>query len=405
MSLPSSNALSAAQYTAASTMFQQFFTANQGQIPAVVRLAFHSCVGGCNGCINLNLAANRGLNGIVGQLETLYASGQYSTIMSRADFWALGSVVALGVASTGQAGGPLPLQFAWGRVDCPTAPTTSAVGDFPAGMGNMSEVQRVFVTGEFQLTTAQTVALLGAHSLGGATIANSGFAGPWAPPVTVFSNKFFRALANGQYSHGSNAPASPNTQQFSAQGRNGGGRLMMLHTDMALLKSFPVQTDGSGAVTGVQAGGCVVSNNAAAVGSYNSVAGCPNAPTAGLVQTYATNQAAFFSDFSVAFTRMISHAPGSGASFALFAPGSGGPFVPGPTTSTATSSTASTTTTRTSTATRTTAATTTNKPAPSSTTTKAPRNPPPPPPPPPPRNGPRPGPGPRHRRARGHSDA
>ena len=55
-------------------------------------LGFHDCVGGCDGCINLNNASNNGLTDIITFLEAIYAS--YNTVMSRADFWQLASITA-----------------------------------------------------------------------------------------------------------------------------------------------------------------------------------------------------------------------------------------------------------------------------------------------------------------------
>ena len=58
--------------------------------------AFHSCVGGCHGCLNLNQGDNRGLEGIVAELEKLYADLELADHgVSRADFWALAGTVAV----------------------------------------------------------------------------------------------------------------------------------------------------------------------------------------------------------------------------------------------------------------------------------------------------------------------
>ncbi len=43
-------------------------------IAMMVRLGFHDCVGGCDGCINLNNADNNGLAIPMDNLESLYAS-------------------------------------------------------------------------------------------------------------------------------------------------------------------------------------------------------------------------------------------------------------------------------------------------------------------------------------------
>jgi hypothetical protein len=200
----STHALTTTQYNAAtSALVQLLGTDPTNFIPLAVRLTFHDCVGGCDGCVNLNDSNNNGLAPIVNALEGAYA--QFNTAMSRADFWALAGIVALQVASTGPgqplSSSPVPLTFTWGRQDCPTSPTTTALDDFPNAMGNLSEVGRVFVTGEFAMTWQQVTALLGAHSLGGTHPDVSGFHGPWAPPITRFTNKFFVNIASRTYSH------------------------------------------------------------------------------------------------------------------------------------------------------------------------------------------------------------
>jgi hypothetical protein len=61
-----------------------------------VRLAFHDCAGGegCNGCINVNLPSNLGLNLAVDALEVVYKDMKLANMISRADFWALAGICA-----------------------------------------------------------------------------------------------------------------------------------------------------------------------------------------------------------------------------------------------------------------------------------------------------------------------
>ena len=55
-----------------------------------LRLAFHDCVGGCNGCINFNNPDNAGLQPIVTKLTSLYYDNGFNKIVTLADFYALG---------------------------------------------------------------------------------------------------------------------------------------------------------------------------------------------------------------------------------------------------------------------------------------------------------------------------
>ena len=47
------------------------------------RLAFHDCIGGCDGCINLQQTENNGLADIVGQLEEVYSRNKLKKLISR----------------------------------------------------------------------------------------------------------------------------------------------------------------------------------------------------------------------------------------------------------------------------------------------------------------------------------
>ncbi len=56
---------------------------------------FHSCVGGCNGCINLNEVDNMGFEDFSVELEKTYKKlGLEKIQVSRADFWALTAIIA-----------------------------------------------------------------------------------------------------------------------------------------------------------------------------------------------------------------------------------------------------------------------------------------------------------------------
>ena len=47
------------------------------------RLAFHDCIGGCDGCLNFNNKDNAGLQEAVNSLETIYIKNSFNTLLSR----------------------------------------------------------------------------------------------------------------------------------------------------------------------------------------------------------------------------------------------------------------------------------------------------------------------------------
>jgi len=64
-------------------------------LPTAVRLSFHDCVGGCDGCLNVNNHDNAGLADLVSSLDTVYTTNSYDSVLSRADFWALAGIYAV----------------------------------------------------------------------------------------------------------------------------------------------------------------------------------------------------------------------------------------------------------------------------------------------------------------------
>ena len=64
-----------------------------------VFVAFHSCIGGCDGCININQGDNVGLETINDMLEKFYLeSGLDAEGISRADIWPLAGLLAVNAA-------------------------------------------------------------------------------------------------------------------------------------------------------------------------------------------------------------------------------------------------------------------------------------------------------------------
>ena len=205
----------------------------------MVRLSFHDCVGGCDGCLNLNNLENNGLQQTYSRINNIYDNEDYnSTGMSRADFIALAGTVAVRYASSQQ---EPPITLKYGRQDCPTSPNTNATERFPNAHGDLDEVFDVFQK-TMNMTVRQVVAIIGAHTLGAAAINRSGFRGPWVLRQNVFDNEFYRQLwsPNNDWFQekieSENSPFHPQPRYQWTVERDGASRgprnLLMLNTDV-----------------------------------------------------------------------------------------------------------------------------------------------------------------------------
>lgn len=257
-----------------------------------MRLAFHDAgtydgiTGGADGCVDLTAAENNGLQGAVASLQPLFqsAAGQ----LSRADVWALAAGVAIQMA-----GGP-SLVFKAGRKD--SSSCTGQAGNLPNAQLGLAEIQRVFVT-RLGFSYSETAALIGAHVLGLASASNSGYNGTWVRQNAVFNNGFFQNLI-GRPWHQVQNPSFLNSARSQWVGPPGN---LMLNTDVAL--AF----DTSSGCTRFDA-------NAGPApppppGRASNVCQPYAASSAGsslgaAVTQFANDNAAFFTVFAPAFTKM-----------------------------------------------------------------------------------------------------
>jgi len=265
-------------------------------IGKAVRLAFHDCVSGCNGCVDLQNIDNHGLERPVNLAARAYAKfrktkfyGKY--FLSRADIYALFGFRAIYLSSN-RPNITLPTcEFKIGRKDCAGPQDNKEI--FASALGNWKVISEFFQK-EFKFTTQEVVALLGAHTLGRTWRESSNFTGPWvAHNNRVFSNAYYQNMLDrtGDIKY---VPEKSffGKQQWSSLGdkqanKNFQGTRVMLNSDMCLLKKFNVDADGVPDCT------------------YKTCQ--TNEETAGWVQTYANSEPKFKADFSKVFQKMLEH--------------------------------------------------------------------------------------------------
>lgn len=162
-----------------------------------LRLGFHDCVGGCDGCVDMEDPDNNGLLIPIKKLEQIV---EEHTELSRADIWALATLVGAREAQNTKTNAPEYRSFAFpghGRQDCAHAQTGIGGPKRHLPSANMAtgDVLKYFEE-EFNFTADETVALMGAHSIGSASRKVSGFNGThgWVPNNDKLSNGYYNVL-------------------------------------------------------------------------------------------------------------------------------------------------------------------------------------------------------------------
>ena len=177
--------------------------------PKFVRLGFHDCVGGCDGCVDLLNDKNAGLELPISEIQSIVDEHENEELgFSRADIWALAALVGADEAQ------PRPVVdftlTSIGRKNCedaqnrcfdsegtqrPCSPDRGPHRELPSADITTEKLFHFF-RDEFGFGVQATVALFGAHTLGVLTRENSGFDGPagWVREETVLDNEYFFEL-------------------------------------------------------------------------------------------------------------------------------------------------------------------------------------------------------------------
>lgn len=259
-------------------------------LPKLIRLSFHMCVGGCNGCLNTEFGSNAGLTGIVSLLDNIYTSWNVHKMLTRADFWAFACNEAI-LHAASKAGASLNIPFRFGRKSCAKGTSfESTEHSFPSP--DQTCQQAMQTTNVFGLTQEETVALIGgAHALGRASSSFSGWEGQFTSTPTTLSNDIFNRMVSRGHEYFYTKVGS--VWQFN----NAFDNTMLLQTDMCLYRdtTFGWNRLGSnGVISGCQFGNCAAS-------SFGK------SSTAHIVERYAASQEDFHANFAAAWKKMIEH--------------------------------------------------------------------------------------------------
>jgi len=255
-------------------------------LAGLVQLAFHDAgtydkttgTGGPDGCIDLNIDENKGLKWITSVIAPVFR--KHSSVISYADFVVLAANTAIYVAS----GNAVTLPFNWGRTngdDCAIADHDK----LPQAKKSLSHTQDVFVT-RMGLTLQDITALMGAHTIGRAEDANSGYSGAWDTTSAVWDNRYYSEMVGRPWVR--EVRWVNGNQHFDWREPN--TQTLMLNTDMSLAFEIGDPDPNNGA-------------NTCRVGGGNSCAR-QTAGSNALVDSYIADQSKWFADFSVAWQKL-----------------------------------------------------------------------------------------------------
>lgn len=172
-----------------------------------VRLVYHDCQGGpddgdstkypsiCNGCITSTNFGSLGILDVAyNTMEDLYKSYGYDKVMSRADFWAACATEAIiyAVELDDCNKDKLPtIPYYFGRKDCKTSPKSQKDKAAPTGQYGWKDIYKWF-SDNFDFNEWETVAIIGAHTLGEVNYKTSGYGTRyWTKKPFVFSNQYY----------------------------------------------------------------------------------------------------------------------------------------------------------------------------------------------------------------------
>eukprot|EP00457_Paulinella_chromatophora_P003932 gb/GEZN01003941.1/.p1 GENE.gb/GEZN01003941.1/~~gb/GEZN01003941.1/.p1 ORF type:complete len:530 (-),score=63.70 gb/GEZN01003941.1/:389-1978(-) len=181
---------------------------NGDTVAEVVRVVFHDAgtfnradgTGGPHACIakicsvpdecEFTATENKGMQNSIRGLMSAYEDRNLQSVLTKADWLHLAGAVAVEIASRGA----VSLPFKWGRTECATS-SARPRNSLPTAHWGRDEILPFF-RNRLGFSTIETIALLGAHSIGRGQVANSGFEGTWDRTPTLLDNLYFQDMVN-----------------------------------------------------------------------------------------------------------------------------------------------------------------------------------------------------------------
>jgi len=272
-----------------------------------MRLGFHDCVGGCNGCVNFNNPDNNGLQSTIDLFTSLYYKNGYNKIISLADFFALATTVSISSAvqesnyqRTGTLTSPCPVPCfptQWGRIDATDCSNDNNILPSPM-MGG--DAMFAYFAKEFGFSKTQVVALMGAHGFGSVHPEISGFNGKWVGQQNKGLSEIFYSLMVDPSVTFTNLNVGNVTSpkwEFKADFSDKVSAGFMFNTDFEIFYNLTLNSNGQTT--------CILNHTCGVTNSCTNY--CPKSSTFATAYTYATDCSAFMTDFKSVITLMLAN--------------------------------------------------------------------------------------------------
>eukprot|EP01084_Bolivina_argentea_P213961 363286_1 len=268
-------------------------------LTATVRLIFHDCSGPgdfdddivvisqCNGCIDLSNPDHAGLESrAVIPLDDIYNISGWNEIMSRADFWATAGTIAIEYAQELDTANPddklPPIPYYFGRTDCGDTANADTTKSFPEAKAGWDQTSLWFAD-NLGLNDKETVAIIGAHTLGRPHTEDSGYSSlPWVTVEDgpdVLNNQFYINLLIENWSQ-SQSPTG--LWEF----KDDTDEILMFNADICLAIDIDPYLNETGKVT------CPTD-------------GCPESDVVDIVIEYANDNQIWLDDFADVWEKLI----------------------------------------------------------------------------------------------------
>ena len=220
--------------------------------PLLLRMVFHDCVGGCDGCINISSPENARLDSAMYSLDSLVT--KYEPMgLTRPDIWVLAATTGVELSMLDTEFCAIPFTSI-GRQPCEAAHMTEGPNPEVCSSNIDTDDILIFFRATFGFTPQEAAALMGAHTVGRLRRDVLGFDGPNGRTLdnALFNNGYYKELVGPGTTYQEQVDNAPNWHQafvdnsdllgipnrYQWEGSTNGEKIVMTNSDIALVRQL-----------------------------------------------------------------------------------------------------------------------------------------------------------------------